>query len=164
LIRTAFGTYAETVGQDVTSKPSEINKPNSHLIQLFQARYLIVPEASQSKKVSSSVLKDLSGNGTLTMTRKFKDEQFQFRMSSVIEWEINQLPRFDIVDCALTDRIRVIPYTQSFNGDELMDEFARTINAFTRPTNSYDINPDPNKWSQRTIGAAMMSILLKTFH
>jgi len=85
-------------------------------------------------------------------------------MSSVIEWEMNQLPRFDNVDDALIQRIRVIPYTQSFNGDESMDEFARTTNAFTSPTNSYGINPDPNKWSQRTIGAAMMPILLKTFH
>lgn len=76
------------------------------------------------------------------------------RAVSEIEWECNNLPKFDVFDQAMRDRIIVIPYNEPFKGDEAFSKVHRELIEERRALEQGGI---------RKYGPALMMLLIAKF-
>jgi phage/plasmid-associated DNA primase len=121
LIELAFDGYLERVEQKTLANYPNPQQKNPQIAALFEAKYLLVEEGSKQIRFDSSLIKTISGDGVLK-SRCSGGKNQSMRVVSEIEWECNNLPKFDIFDQAMKDRVVVIPYLNRFEGDE---EFGR---------------------------------------
>jgi len=89
------------------------NAHSSHLIPLASARFGILNELNENEKLTSDLLKKISGGDVITV-REIREKQTQMQSQAKLFLSTNELPKFDIYDRALLDRLVIIPLNARF--------------------------------------------------
>jgi phage/plasmid-associated DNA primase len=80
------------------------------------ARFVSAAEVEQGRRLAESKVKQLTGRDTVTARYLF-GEPFNFRPEFKLWLSTNNKPVIQGTDDAIWDRIRLIPFTQRFDGD-----------------------------------------------
>lgn len=123
---TTMEAYIELLGDyGRTSKPETLaQKPNPNgsgpsedIARLAGARIVNFSEADQKMVLSSSLVKTLTGNDTIT-ARYLHENSFEFRPQAKIMMNTNHLPRITDITVFRSGRVKVIPFEHQFSGDK----------------------------------------------
>jgi len=80
----------------------------------FRGSYAAVgTEVDQSGEFSMGVIKNLTGDDTITANPKYKD-QVEFDATWQLILAVNDLPRFSGTDSAFIDRLYIVPFVMTF--------------------------------------------------
>lgn len=74
-------------------------------------------ETEDLRKISQGIIKNITGNETMTANPKYKDE-ITFQTTFQVILATNYLPSFSAYDEAFIDRLLIIPFNTSFYSDE----------------------------------------------
>lgn len=74
-------------------------------------------ETEDLRKISQGIIKNITGNETMTANPKYKDE-VSFQTTFQVILATNYLPSFSAYDEAFIDRLLIIPFNTSFYSDE----------------------------------------------
>ena len=111
-----FGEYAtHTPTETLMMKRSE-SIPND-VARLRSVRLVTAIEADENRRLSESLIKQLTGNDRVT-ARFLHAEFFEFEPEFKIFLATNHLPRIHGTDHAIWRRIRLIPFQEQFKEDD----------------------------------------------
>ncbi len=107
---------------------------NNDVAALRGARFVSTAEVEQGRRLAESKLKALTGSDTVT-ARFLYGEPFSFRPEFKLWISTNNKPVIEGTDEAIWDRVRLVPFTQRFDGRKadpelpakLRDEFAGVL-------------------------------------
>ena len=110
-----LGNYiSKAPTQLITSKRINPSAPCPELIALNKARLATCEEPSSSEKIICGVMKQLTGNDTLSV-RGLYNSQIMMKPTFSLVLHCNHLPDFDSQDEATWNRVRLIPFESVFN-------------------------------------------------
>ena len=97
----------------------------------FRGSYAAVgTEVDQSGEFSMGVIKNLTGDDTITANPKYKD-QVEFDATWQLILAVNDLPRFSGTDSAFIDRLYIVPFVMTFPKTE--NEIENLLNKGVKP-------------------------------
>ena len=120
LIIDTLGTYCVTLAKSAVldnGKPDDPNAPTPALTVLEGARLAIVPELPRTARINTVLMKHLSAGDPLQI-RPLHCEQRTIKPFAKYILNGNFIPTVDDVnDFGLNERIRNVPFSQTFTGD-----------------------------------------------
>jgi len=134
---TLVETITRLLGPYALKSPSEMVMSRSHrgtipndIARLRGVRFTVTNEVDEGMKLSESVVKDLTGNDTLT-ARFMRGEFFDFRPSHKLWVYGNQQPEIRGTDAAIWDRVCLIPFEveipESERDPQMPEKLAREL-------------------------------------
>jgi putative DNA primase/helicase len=108
LVQDMLGDYSISTRPE-TLLVKEKGAPSNDIAKLRGARFVSAKENEEGKRLASSVMKELTGNDTVT-ARFLYGEEFDFRPHFKLCLGTNHLPRVSAEDQACWDRIRLVPF------------------------------------------------------
>jgi len=130
LLHEALGDYARNTDVE-TLLIKKYQGVGNDVAALKGARFVSAAEVEKGRRLAESKLKQLTGRDTMT-TRFLFGEYFDFKPEFTLWLSTNNKPVIQGTDDAIWDRLRLIPFTQRFDGakadpllsDKLRDELA----------------------------------------
>ncbi|DAC81665.1 TPA_asm: PolA-S3H [Powellomyces chytrid fungus MELD virus 3] len=130
LIQRAFGGYHRVLNKDnLVSEKLEPDVPNSNLVALYGARWIVSTEPSPTDVFRNALLKKLSSGVDYSAWRDVHGKQFQFRLTGLVNIQTNEDPVFEKMQTSMSRRIKVVRYPYRFgtvedpaNNLKIMDE------------------------------------------
>jgi putative DNA primase/helicase len=130
LLRDVMGDYATNTDTE-TLLMKRYQGVGNDVAALKGARFVSAAEVEQGRRLAESKVKQLTGRDTVTARYLF-GEPFNFTPEFKLWLSTNNKPVIQGTDDAIWDRIRLIPFTQRFDGpkadpklpDKLRDELA----------------------------------------
>ena len=115
LLRDVMGDYATNTDTE-TLLMRRYQGVGNDVAALKGARFVSAAEVEQGRRLAESKVKQLTGRDTVTARYLF-GEPFNFRPEFKLWLSTNNKPVIQGTDDAIWDRIRLIPFTQRFDGD-----------------------------------------------
>jgi putative DNA primase/helicase len=115
LLRDVMGDYATNTDTE-TLLMKRYQGVGNDVAALKGARFVSAAEVEQGRRLAESKVKQLTGRDTVTARYLF-GEPFNFRPEFKLWLSTNNKPVIQGTDDAIWDRIRLIPFTQRFDGD-----------------------------------------------
>lgn len=115
LLRDVMGDYAQNTDVETILIKRYAGVGND-VAALRGARFVSCAEVGRGRRLDESKVKQLTGNDTVTARYLF-GEPFNFRPQFKLWISTNNKPEVQGTDDAIWDRIRLIPFTQRFDGD-----------------------------------------------
>lgn len=139
---TFLNALQQVLGEDYSTQASPdflLDKGNmeSHpteLTNLHKKRVVVVNEPSASRRLAESLVKSLTG-GDKIRARRMREDSWQFDPTHKIFLAANHKPRVKDQSRGLWSRIKLIPFTESFEGredHELPEKLASEIEGILR--------------------------------
>ncbi|MDQ3302271.1 MAG: phage/plasmid primase, P4 family [Actinomycetota bacterium] len=133
LLQEAMGDYAATTETE-TILAKRYQGVGNDVAALKGARFVATAEVEKGRRLAESKVKQLTGNDTVT-ARFLYSEPFSFKPEFKLWLSTNSKPEIHGTDDAIWDRIRLIPFTQRFEGgdadaklpEKLRDELAGVL-------------------------------------
>jgi putative DNA primase/helicase len=116
LLRDALGDYARNTDVETILR-KRYSGVNNDVAALKGARFVSAAEVEQGRALAESKVKNLTGSDTVTARFLFA-EPFDFRPEFKLWLSTNNKPMVYGQDDAIWDRIRLIPFTQRFEGEK----------------------------------------------
>src|ERR671910_2168096 len=114
LLRDVMGGYATNTDTE-TLLMKRYQGVGNDVAALKGARFVSAAEVEQGRRLAESKVKQLTGRDTVTARYLF-GEPFNFRPEFKLWLSTNNKPVIQGTDDAIWDRIRLIPFTQRFDG------------------------------------------------
>lgn len=123
-IKDVLGDYAVECDSNLLTldKSLDANKPNPELLKLKGSKVCIISELEEHVRLGKKTFKMLTGGDTVSGYYKFGNDCIEFVYHGVIFFNVNGMPSFDGSDKAVTRRIKVIPWKQSFSLNGTQDD------------------------------------------
>jgi putative DNA primase/helicase len=115
LLRDVMGDYATNTDTE-TLLMRKYQGVGNDVAALKGARFVSAAEMEQGRRLAESKVKQLTGRDTVTARFLF-GEPFSFRPAFKLWLSTNNKPVIQGTDDAIWDRLRLIPFTQRFDGD-----------------------------------------------
>jgi putative DNA primase/helicase len=115
LVRDVLGDYAQNTDVETILVKRYAGVGND-VAALRGARFVSCAEVGRGRRLDESKVKQLTGSDTVTARYLF-GEPFNFRPQFKLWISTNNKPEVQGVDDAIWDRLRLIPFTQRFDGD-----------------------------------------------
>ena len=115
LLRDVMGDYATNTDTE-TLLMRKYQGVGNDVAALKGARFVSAAEMEQGRRLAESKVKQLTGRDTVTARFLF-GEPFSFRPAFKLWLSTNNKPVIRGTDDAIWDRLRLIPFTQRFDGD-----------------------------------------------
>lgn len=115
LLREVMGDYATNTDTE-TLLMKRYQGVGNDVAALKGARFVSAAEVEQGRRLAESKVKQLTGRDTVTARFLF-GEPFNFRPQFKLWLSTNNKPVIQGTDDAIWDRIRLIPFTQRFDGE-----------------------------------------------
>jgi putative DNA primase/helicase len=115
LLRDVMGDYATNTDTE-TLLMRKYQGVGNDVAALKGARFVSAAEVEQGRRLAESKVKQLTGRDTVTARFLF-GEPFSFRPAFKLWLSTNNKPVIQGTDDAIWDRLRLIPFTQRFDGD-----------------------------------------------
>jgi P4 family phage/plasmid primase-like protien len=115
LIRDVMGDYATNTDTE-TLLMKRYQGVGNDVAALKGARFVSAAEVEQGRRLAESKVKQLTGRDTVTARFLF-GEPFNFTPEFKLWLSTNNKPVIQGTDDAIWDRLRLIPFTQRFDGD-----------------------------------------------
>lgn len=116
LLQDVMGDYATNTDTETVLRKRSAGVGND-VAALKGARFVSAAEVEQGRALAESKVKNLTGSDTVTARFLFA-EPFDFRPEFKLWLSTNNKPVIHGTDDAIWDRIRLIPFTQRFAGDQ----------------------------------------------
>lgn len=116
LLRDALGDYSTNTDTETILRKRYSGVGND-VAALRGARFVSAAEVEQGRALAESKVKNLTGRDTVTARFLFA-EPFEFRPEFKLWLSTNNKPVIHGTDDAIWDRIRLVPFTQRFEGDK----------------------------------------------
>jgi putative DNA primase/helicase len=116
LERSVFGGLSVRAGRGITAAPPNGKYPEGEVAELAGARMILTSETEQGQKLNENVLKDLTGGDTMR-GRHLYESGFGFEPVGKLWIVGNHKPTIRGTDDGIWRRVRLIPFTQKFEGD-----------------------------------------------
>jgi putative DNA primase/helicase len=110
-----LGTHAVTTAFSAFLAQRSPGLPRNDLATLRGARFVKAAEAEHQARLDEAIVKQLTGGDTIS-ARFLYHEQFSFKPQFKIWLATNHKPDIRGTDNAIWRRIRLIPFSQQFNG------------------------------------------------
>lgn len=121
----AMGSYAGVISADVLTAECRRNvKPE--LAELKGKRFLLASELEEGRRMSTSLVKQLSSTDEIEGEKKYKDP-FKFKPSHTLVLCTNHLPKVGAMDDGIWRRLIVIPFTAKFEGDSEIKNYSKYL-------------------------------------
>jgi putative DNA primase/helicase len=114
LLEDVMGDYATNTDTE-TILAKKYQGVGNDVAALRGARFVAAAEVEQGRRLAESKVKQLTGSDTVTARHLF-GEPFDFRPQFKLWLSTNNKPVIQGTDDAIWDRIRLIPFTQRFEG------------------------------------------------
>lgn len=111
-----FGKLSVRAGRGITATTERGGYPATEVAELAGARMIITSETEQGQKLNENVIKDLSG-GDAMRGRNLYENAFIFLPVGKLWIVGNHKPIIRGTDSGIWRRVRLIPFTQKFEGD-----------------------------------------------
>src|SRR5215210_1911154 len=115
LLRDVMGDYATNTDTE-TLLMKRYQGVGNDVAALKGARFVSAAEVEKGRRLAESKVKQLTGRDTVTARFLF-GENFDFKPEFKLWLSTNNKPVIQGTDDAIWDRIRLIPFTQRFDGD-----------------------------------------------
>jgi putative DNA primase/helicase len=115
LLQDVMGDYATNTDTE-TLLMKRYQGVSNDVAALKGARFVSAAEVEQGRRLAESKVKQLTGRDTVTARYLF-GEPFNFRPEFKLWLSTNNKPVIQGTDDAIWDRIRLIPFTQRFDGE-----------------------------------------------
>jgi putative DNA primase/helicase len=119
LVRTlenhVFGKLSVRAGRGITATTERGGYPATEVAELAGARMILTSETEQGQKLNENVIKDLSG-GDAMRGRNLYEKAFTFLPVAKLWIVGNHKPMIRGMDAGIWRRVRLIPFTQKFEG------------------------------------------------
>jgi putative DNA primase/helicase len=115
LLQDVMGDYATNTDTE-TLLMRKYQGVGNDVAALKGARFVSAAEVEQGRRLAESKVKQLTGRDTVTARFLF-GEPFSFRPAFKLWLSTNNKPVIQGTDDAIWDRLRLIPFTQRFDGD-----------------------------------------------
>lgn len=116
LLQDAMGDYATNTDTE-TILAKKYQGVGNDVAALKGARFVSAAEVEKGRRLAESKVKQLTGSDTVTARYLF-GEPFDFRPVFKLWLSTNNKPVVQGTDDAIWDRIRLVPFTQRFEGDK----------------------------------------------
>jgi putative DNA primase/helicase len=116
LLQDAMGDYATNTDTE-TILAKKYQGVGNDVAALKGARFVSAAEVEQGRRLAESKVKQLTGSDTVTARFLF-GEHFSFKPEFKLWLSTNNKPVIQGTDDAIWDRIRLIPFTQRFEGSK----------------------------------------------
>lgn len=111
-----FGKLSVRAGRGITATTERGGYPATEVAELAGARMILTSETEQGQKLNENVIKDLSG-GDAMRGRNLYENAFTFLPVGKLWIVGNHKPTIRGTDGGIWRRVRLIPFTQKFEGD-----------------------------------------------
>lgn len=111
-----LGKLSVRAGRGITATTERGGYPATEVAELAGARMIITSETEQGQKLNENVIKDLSG-GDAMRGRNLYENAFIFLPVGKLWIVGNHKPIIRGTDSGIWRRVRLIPFTQKFEGD-----------------------------------------------
>lgn len=118
-LRKLLGEYAQQADFN-TFLARRGEGPRNDLARLRSARFVVASESQGEKSFDAQVMKQVTGNDTI-VARMLYQEHFEYTPQFKIFLSANHKPRVDENTHAFWRRIRLIPFTRVFEGEQMED-------------------------------------------
>lgn len=123
-----FGTYSTRAGKGIVAASQRGDYPAHEVADLAGARLVLTSETEEGERLHESIIKDLTGGDTLRGEQKY-ERAFVFQPVCKL-WIIgNHKPSIRGVDDGMWRRVRLIPFTQKFEGTSDDKNLGETLKA-----------------------------------
>ena len=120
-----MGSYSGMISADALTAGCRRNvKPE--LAEVKGKRLLIAAELDEGKRLSTSIIKQLTSIDEIEGEKKYKDP-FKFRPSHTLVLYTNHLPKVGAMDDGTWRRIIVIPFNASLKGDGEIKNYSKYL-------------------------------------
>ena len=121
----AMGSYAGVISADILTAECRRNvKPE--LAELKGKRFLLASELEEGRRMSTSLVKQLSSTDEIEGEKKYKDP-FKFKPSHTLVLCTNHLPKVGAMDDGIWRRLIVIPFTAKFEGNNEIKNYSKYL-------------------------------------
>ena len=111
-----FGGLWARAGKGIIAASSWRDYPIRELADIVGARFIIASETKEGEQLNEDVIKDLTGNDSLRAEHKY-EKAFTFRAVGKLWIYGNHKPKIGGTDDGIWERVRLIPFTEKFEGD-----------------------------------------------
>jgi putative DNA primase/helicase len=111
-----FGGLWARAGKGIIAASSWRDYPIRELADIVGARFIIASETKEGEQLNEDVIKDLTGNDSLRAEHKY-EKAFTFRAVGKLWICGNHKPKIGGTDDGIWERVRLIPFTEKFEGD-----------------------------------------------
>jgi len=112
-----LGEYATTSSFDTFMRARGDRGPRNDLARLHRARLVTAAESGEGKRLDEATVKEITGGDTIA-ARFLYAEHFEYTPQFKLVLVTNHRPKVDGTDDALWRRLRLVPFTVSFEGRE----------------------------------------------
>jgi putative DNA primase/helicase len=112
-----LGKLSVRAGKGITTASENGKYPEREVAELAGARMILTSETEQGQKLNENVIKDLSGGDNMR-GRHLYEGGFDFAPVGKLWIMGNHKPTIRGTDYGLWRRVRLIPFTQKFEGDK----------------------------------------------
>ena len=124
-IGAVLGSYAGVISADILTAECRRNvKPE--LAELKGKRFLLASELEEGRRMSTSLVKQLSSTDEIEGEKKYKDP-FKFKPSHTLVLCTNHLPKVGAMDDGIWRRLVVIPFTAKFEGSTEIKNYSKYL-------------------------------------
>ena len=132
LINFVLGSYARTIPSAMLldrGQPINPDAPSPTIMGLQGARFAHAAETGKGRRFSVELLKNFTGNDTLTARRGYDRDDTNFKPSHTLFVQTNWLPKADPQDLGFWDRVHTIQFNARFTKEapQEKNEFAMDV-------------------------------------
>ncbi|MHB8234313.1 MAG: DNA primase family protein [Solirubrobacteraceae bacterium] len=114
-LKALLGPYAVTAPFDTFMRARGDRGPRNDLARLRYARLVTASESGAGRSLDEATVKEITGGDTIA-ARFLYGEHFEYAPQFKLMLVTNHRPRVDGADEALWRRLRLVPFTESFEG------------------------------------------------
>jgi putative DNA primase/helicase len=116
-IEFVMGELVARAGKGIVSAAKWGDYPLREMADIPGARLVLASETEEDERLNESVIKDLTGGDSLRAERKY-EHAFVFRPVAKLWIYGNHKPTIRGTDCGIWRRVRLIPFTRTFEGSD----------------------------------------------
>jgi putative DNA primase/helicase len=117
VMKRLLGEHAVTASFETFMRARSDRAPRNDLARLHRARLVTAAESGEGKRLDEATVKEITGRDTIA-ARFLYGEHFEFTPQFKLVLVTNHKPRVDGADDALWRRLRLVPFTENFEGRE----------------------------------------------
>lgn len=115
-LQAMFGDYADTAAETLLMQKAGGQHP-TQIAALHGKRFVVASETEENGRLNEERVKSLTGGDRLHAHRMHQDG-FTFTPTHQLVLQTNHRPKVAGTDYGLWRRLRLVPFTRTFNGDE----------------------------------------------